>query len=88
MMLAKISMLGKTLSKKEQRTILGGNVDELVEGTGTCAAFAPCTLPGKHDDTCGGGEFIRDVSRAEAQAHVANGGHWCCEGCSEASWYQ
>ena len=87
MVLAKISMLGKIVSKKEQRTILGGNVDELSPGTGSCADFAPCPLPGTHDSTCQGGKFIKDVSKAEAQAHVANGGRWCCEGCSGASWF-
>ncbi|AXG71815.1 hypothetical protein KORDIASMS9_04073 [Kordia sp. SMS9] len=87
MQLEKILKLGKTLSKTEQRTILGGTTDELNEGTGTCAAFAPCRIPGKHDSTCQGGKLIKDVSRAEAEAHVVNGGHWCCEGCSAASWY-
>jgi len=86
-MLAKISILGKTLSKKEQRTILGGNVDELVEGTGSCAAFIPCNIPGRHDDSCGGGEIVRNLSKAKAQALVVNGGRWCCEGCGTASWY-
>ncbi|WP_420574016.1 hypothetical protein [Kordia sp.] len=79
--------MGKVLSKTEQLAILGGSVDEFQQGTGTCTAFAPCKKPGKHDDSCGGGDYIRDVSKAEAQAHVANGGHWCCEGCSTASWY-
>lgn len=87
MMLEKISMLGKTLSKKKQCAILGGNVDELSPGTGSCAAFRPCRQPGPHDDTCEGGKLEKNMSKADAQAYVSNGGSWCCESCSDASWY-
>ncbi|QHI38901.1 hypothetical protein IMCC3317_43010 [Kordia antarctica] len=87
MNLKKISTLGKTITKAEQRTILGGNVDELSPGTGSCAAFRPCTIPGDHDDTCEGGDIVRNVSKDEAKAFVASGGRWCCEGCGGASWY-
>jgi len=68
------------LTKTEQNTVIAGT------GTGTCSAFIPCTIPGDHDDSCGGGQYTHNVSKKEAKAFVVNGGRWCCEGCSTASW--
>jgi hypothetical protein len=79
-----LSLDGVTvLNKNQQKAVNGG----LANGSGTCAAFVPCSLPGEHDDSCGGGSYVYNVSKSEAQAHVANGGYWCCDSCSSASWY-
>ncbi len=81
-MLNEILAFGRILSKTEQKSVTGGGVQ-----SGSCAAIIPCTIPGRHDDTCGGGDLVFDVSKEEALSHVSNGGRWCCESCSSASWY-
>lgn len=78
-MLKEINKLGKILNRTEQQNINGGS--------GSCAAFVTCKIPGKHTDACGGGELIKNVSKEKAKSLVSSGGRWCCEGCNTASWF-
>ena len=43
---------------------------------GTCAAINSS------------GEIIDVTNRATAKAWCANGGHWCCDHCYEATWLE
>tara|TARA_R110000796_G_scaffold74374_1_gene167091 strand:- start:50594 stop:50845 length:252 start_codon:yes stop_codon:yes gene_type:complete len=69
------------LSKTQQKTINGGNMDEGGTG-GTCNAMvlsAPGFTP----------TFHYNIDKATAKSAVAAsqwGGHWCCDSCDEATW--
>lgn len=80
-----ILRLGRSLTRKELKTIHGGE-------PGTCAAcqdvYSTEPLEGYEPYTFCVGGYISGVSRATAEAHVSNGGRWCCDSCSSALWYR
>ncbi len=81
--------IGRALTRVELKKINGGS--------GTCSA---CTNIGMnlfdgfdHHGNYGYieeahcfGSLITNVSITEAQAHVQNGGGWCCDSCQSAHW--
>ncbi len=75
-----LANLGKSLSKAEQRKIIGGNAPS----GGTCAYMLP------NGNASGTGPIVTyNVSSSTAQTMIAGvpGAHYCCDSCSQASWY-
>ncbi len=64
------------LSVEEQKNVLGGLRTD-------CAYYMPT------GNASGGPVVTYNVSMADAQSGAAGfeGGRWCCDSCSEASWY-
>ena len=79
----------RILSKAAQKELKGG--------VGTCGAYLPAGekskqtvhVTGKEYEFKSGAQILRGVSKSEALALVSgvSGAHWCCDSCSEASWY-
>ena len=74
----KFEQLGRGLSKDEQKTIMGGVMDDGGGEGGTCCAH---TVDWSYWSVCG-------LSRSQAQQAASqyvqqNGGHafWCCDSC-------
>ena len=63
----------KTLNRKEQQLIFGGD--------GTCAFITGTSGEGEPVGRT-------HVSRSEALAGTSNGGRWCCDSCGSASWIE
>ena len=87
------------LSRAEMKKVMGGLMGTGGEpgSGGTCAAFYPAghapfnssQIPDGtiiHGDLIAGTTTFTNLSSSQAQALVANGGRWCCESCSTASW--
>jgi len=64
------------LQRNQLKTILGG---QMGDDGGTCAY-----MTGRSGDGDPIGQT--NVSRETAESMTANGGSWCCDSCSTASW--
>ncbi|MBS1620433.1 MAG: hypothetical protein JST10_00795 [Bacteroidetes bacterium] len=70
----KFEMLGRKLSKEEQKNIIGGFIDP--GGGGSCCAHYS-EAPGNEIWCCG-------LSKKDAMDKAASwpgGGNWCCDSC-------